>query len=189
MTGNSELKSALRASHRQRRIGCDPHDPGFAQRLTALPEWHEASTVAGYLGYGSEPRVTHALQAAISLGKQVLLPQLQSDGDLTWVAWDGNQESLSRVGNVMEPIGSGEFDTIADADLIITPALAVDRAGHRLGQGGGSFDRALARATEAISIALIYDHDLVDQLPVESHDRVVSIAVTPTQTIRFRESR
>jgi 5-formyltetrahydrofolate cyclo-ligase len=185
MTGNSALKNALRASHRQRRIGCDPHDPGFAERLTALPEWQGATTVAGYLGYGSEPRVTHALQAAIAQGKRVLLPQLQPDGDLKWMAWDGDQNSLARVGNVMEPIGDGHFDVIAEADLIITPALAVDRAGHRLGQGGGSFDRALARAATAISVALIYEHDLVDQLPAESHDQVVAIAITPTQTIRF----
>jgi 5-formyltetrahydrofolate cyclo-ligase len=185
MTGNSALKNALRASHRQRRVDCDPHDPGFAQRLTALPEWEAATTVAGYLGYGSEPRVTHALQTAISQGKRVLLPQLQPDGDLTWMAWDGNQNSLTRAGNVMEPIGTGRFETIAEANLIITPALAVDRGGHRLGQGGGSFDRALARASTAISVALIYDHDLVDHLPAESHDRVVSIAITPTQTIRF----
>jgi 5-formyltetrahydrofolate cyclo-ligase len=59
------------------------------------------------------------------------------------------------------------------------PALAVDRTGNRLGRGGGSYDRALRRAT-GLTIALLYDEDLVDVLPAEPHDVPVAAAVTPS---------
>jgi 5-formyltetrahydrofolate cyclo-ligase len=182
-SGISSIKSALRTSHRQRRASCDPMDPGFERQLTALPAWSAAETIGAYLGYGSEPRVTHLLASTARAGRTVLLPLLQEDGDLTWAPWDGDLDHLVRRGNVLEPAGPGSADAIARADIIITPALAVDRHGHRLGQGGGSFDRALARAEGALAIALVYDHDIVDELPAEEHDRRVDVVVTPTRTI------
>lgn len=160
-------------------------DPGFERQLTTLASWKAAETIGAYLGYGSEPRVTHLLESAARAGKTVLLPLLQGDGDLTWATWDGDHAHLIRRGNVLEPQGPGSADAIARADIVITPALAIDRHGHRLGQGGGSFDRALARAAGAIAIALVYDHDIVDELPTEDHDRRVDIAITPTRTIVF----
>jgi 5-formyltetrahydrofolate cyclo-ligase len=60
------------------------------------------------------------------------------------------------------------------------PALAVDRAGNRLGRGGGSFDRALARVGPLIPvIALLYDDELLDQVPAEPHDAPVRSVVRP----------
>lgn len=160
-------------------------DPGFEQQLLRLQEWQVANTIAGYLGYGSEPRVTHLLQAAAAEGKNVLLPILQRDHDLTWARWDGDLDHLERHANLLQPHGPGTHEAIADADLILTPALAIDHRGHRLGQGGGSYDRAIMRATGVRTVALIYDHELVDELPTDAHDLSVSIAITPTQTVRF----
>jgi 5-formyltetrahydrofolate cyclo-ligase len=61
---------------------------------------------------------------------------------------------------------------------VLVPALAVDRHGNRLGRGGGSYDRALARAT-GLTVAVLYDGELVDLLPVEPHDVPVNAVVTP----------
>jgi 5-formyltetrahydrofolate cyclo-ligase len=67
---------------------------------------------------------------------------------------------------------------------VLVPALAVDRAGNRLGRGGGSFDRALARVGPLIPlIALLYDDELVDRLPVEPHDVPVRAVVRPTHGV------
>lgn len=61
------------------------------------------------------------------------------------------------------------------------PAVAVDRTGLRLGRGGGSYDRALARVGPAIlTVALLYDGELVSRLPAEPHDQRVRAAVTPS---------
>jgi 5-formyltetrahydrofolate cyclo-ligase len=64
---------------------------------------------------------------------------------------------------------------------VVVPALAVDRRGVRLGRGGGSYDRALARlAAGATAVALLHDGELLDALPAEAHDRAVTAAVTPS---------
>jgi 5-formyltetrahydrofolate cyclo-ligase len=63
--------------------------------------------------------------------------------------------------------------------LMLVPALAVDRTGMRLGRGGGSYDRTLARAGTALTVALLHDGELVDHVPAEAHDRPVRATVTP----------
>jgi 5-formyltetrahydrofolate cyclo-ligase len=79
-------------------------------------------------------------------------------------------------------------DAIARADVLVVPALAVDRAGRRLGQGGGSFDRALARARpDALVVALVHDDEVSSgPLPVEPHDRAVDVVVTPERVLAVR---
>jgi 5-formyltetrahydrofolate cyclo-ligase len=69
---------------------------------------------------------------------------------------------------------------VARADVVLAPALAVDRAGNRLGRGGGSYDRALARVGPLVPlIALVYDAELLDRVPAEAHDVRVRAAVSP----------
>jgi len=75
-------------------------------------------------------------------------------------------------------------EAVARADAVLVPALAVDRAGNRLGRGGGSFDRALARVGPLVPlIALLYDDELVDRLPAEPHDVPVRAVVRPTRGV------
>ncbi len=68
-------------------------------------------------------------------------------------------------------------------DVIILPAVAVDRHGNRLGRGAGWYDRLLANYPSAISITPVYDVQLLDSIPHEAHDRLVDIIVTPSRTI------
>lgn len=71
---------------------------------------------------------------------------------------------------------------VASADVVLVPAVAVDRTGVRLGRGGGSYDRALARVGPAIlTAALLYDGELVDSVPAEPHDQRVRAVVTPAR--------
>ncbi len=70
-------------------------------------------------------------------------------------------------------------EALADCDLVLVPALAVDRAGRRLGRGGGSYDRALPRA-RGLVVAVLHDGELVEQLPAEPHDVAVRAVVTPS---------
>lgn len=81
-----------------------------------------------------------------------------------------------------EPTGPRLGPTaIADAELVIVPAVAVDRRGIRLGRGGGSYDRALARVgAGALVVAPLHDGELVDVVPAEPHDRPVDAVITPT---------
>ncbi|MBA2637501.1 MAG: 5-formyltetrahydrofolate cyclo-ligase, partial [Solirubrobacterales bacterium] len=78
-----------------------------------------------------------------------------------------------------EPVGrSLGREAIGEAQLVLAPALAVDRSGGRLGQGGGSYDRALGRTTATV-LAVVFDAEVLDAVPVEPHDRRVDGALTP----------
>jgi len=133
--------------------------------------------------YEFEPETSDLNQRLISAGKTVFLPKVIKDNDLAWVKWDGVTANLKKVGKGYEPIGDAEMDT--SLDLIIVPALHVDRAGNRLGQGGGSYDRALAKS-KAWSIALLHRGELTSEpLPVEPHDQKVKAAATPEIIVRF----
>lgn len=132
--------------------------------------------VAAYLSVGGEPS-TAALLAALAGHVEVLLPVLLPDGDLDW-ALAGAGTAPGPHG-LLEPTGPRlGRDALADCTLVVVPALAVDRTGTRLGRGGGSYDRALAR-TGARTVALLHDGEAVDVLPVEPHDRPVHALVTP----------
>jgi 5-formyltetrahydrofolate cyclo-ligase len=70
---------------------------------------------------------------------------------------------------------------VGTADVVIVPALAVSRDGQRLGRGGGYYDRALLLARpDAVVVAVVFDEELVDELPTEAHDRRVAVVVTPS---------
>ena len=87
---------------------------------------------------------------------------------------------------VLHPPGpSLGLDGIAAAKLVLAPALAVDTAGRRLGQGGGSYDRALTR-TSAPVLAVVFDDELIASVPVEPHDRPVNGVLTPSGGVRYR---
>jgi 5-formyltetrahydrofolate cyclo-ligase len=71
------------------------------------------------------------------------------------------------------------------ADVVLVPALAADRAGHRLGRGGGSYDRALQRVRPgALAIAVVHAHELLDRVPAEPHDRRVSAVMAGDEFVR-----
>jgi 5-formyltetrahydrofolate cyclo-ligase len=131
-----------------------------------------ARRIASYAAFGTEPP-TGALN---DLCAEVLLPVLLPGGDLDWALAGDHRPGPH---GLLEPTGPRlGIDAVRDCDLLLVPALAVDTRGVRLGRGGGSYDRALAR-TRARTIALLYDGELVDALPAEPHDVAVRAAVTP----------
>jgi 5-formyltetrahydrofolate cyclo-ligase len=140
-----------------------------------------ATRVAAYVGVGSEPPTGDLLTAL----PEVLLPVLRPDGDLDWAI--GHDVGPGARG-LLEPTGPRlGVAAIGSCDVVLVPALAVDRQGIRLGRGGGSYDRVLPRAT-GLTIALVYDEELVDLLPHEPHDVAVAAAATPSYgLVRLRQ--
>jgi 5-formyltetrahydrofolate cyclo-ligase len=139
--------------------------------------------IAAYVPLRGEPGGA-GLVDALSVITEVILPVLRPDLDLDWARYDGPgslRPSPTGVVGLREPSGAllGP-DAVAGVDLVLVPALAVDRAGVRLGRGGGSYDRALARvAAQTPVVALLYDGEICDTLPAEPHDRVITGALCP----------
>ena len=113
----------------------------------------------------------------------MVLPRTLKNKDLEWVSWNGDSSELAKSGKILEPIGAAISGEIID--IAIVPTLHVTREGHRLGQGGGSYDRALVKIS-AWRIGLIYSGELtVEPFPVEPHDVKLSAVATPDLIVRF----
>ena len=146
-----------------------------------MAEVATAGTVAAYYSVGTEPD-THGLIFALwKRGSYVVLPVLLPDGDLDWASYEGPDSLAPGPRGLLQPVepvrGPG---TVARADIVLVPALAVDVFGHRLGRGGGSYDRALARVGAQVpTIALLYDSELLPSVPVAAHDQPVRAVARP----------
>ncbi|HEX4833322.1 MAG TPA: 5-formyltetrahydrofolate cyclo-ligase [Trebonia sp.] len=190
--GTGEGKAAWRRRLVTTRAGMPAATRDEASRLLrdhvlSLPQVAAAGTVAAYYSTGTEPATRSLVYALWKRGSYVVLPVLLPDGDLDWASYEGPDSLAAGPRGLLQPAepprGTG---TIARADVVLAPALAVDRAGFRLGRGGGSFDRALARVGEQVPvIALLYDHELVDAVPVEGHDQPVRAIARPGHGITW----
>jgi 5-formyltetrahydrofolate cyclo-ligase len=182
------------------RNGLTPDDvrkttDALAGRALDLPDLAQARTVAAYVSVGSEPGTLVLLDALRARGARVLLPVLLPDNDLDWGVYEG-EASLVRVRHggrmaLLEPAGDRLGpDAVTSAEVVLLPGLAVDGRGMRLGRGGGSYDRVLARleraGTDPALVVLLYDTEVVDRVPEEPHDRPVHAVVTPSGVRRFR---
>ncbi|MFC7647584.1 5-formyltetrahydrofolate cyclo-ligase [Streptosporangium lutulentum] len=136
---------------------------------------------------------THGLVFALwKHGATVILPVLREDNDLDWAVYDGPDTLAAGRHGIMEPVDTRRgVDTIRTAALVIVPALAVDRStGVRLGRGGGSYDRALARVGPNVpTVALLHEGEVLDDVPAEPHDRPVRYAATPGGIIQIAAKR
>lgn len=165
-----------------------PAERDAAGRLLAgvgLEIVRDARVVAAYAGVGTEPP-TRPLLESIAGVTRVVLPVV-SGQDLSWgdlSSW--TQLSLSPTG-LMGPAlcTDSAAEAAATADLVLLPALAVDRAGHRLGRGGGYYDRWLPDPAPGRLIAVVYDGEVLDEVPHEPHDRRVDAALTPSGLVRL----
>jgi len=182
-SGLAWAKGSLRAEVLARRRAMTEADRSAAGRqlrdaLLQMPELQMAGTVAAYVSVGTEPDTRGLIFALWKRGSYVLLPVLQPDGDLDWASYEGPDSLGAGPRGLLEPTQARRGVTaITSADLVIVPAVAVDRAGRRLGRGGGSYDRALARVGPVIqTVALLYDGELVPEVPAGPHDQPVRTA-------------
>ena len=146
-----------------------------------MPEVSAAGTIAAYYSIGTEPD-THGLIFGLwKRGSYVVLPVLRPDGDLDWASYEGPDSLAPGPRGLLEPTEPVRGPaTVARADVVLVPALAVDARGYRLGRGGGSYDRALARVSGQVpTIALLYDDELLPTVPTEAHDQRVRLAAQP----------
>ena len=185
-----ESKASLRSRLVAARAAMAPRqreEAGRALRdaVLDLPEVSTAGTVAAYYSVRSEPPTQGLVYALWKRGTYVLLPVLRPDGDLDWASYEGPDSLTPGSFGLLEPseVLRGP-DAVTRADVVLAPALACDPAGNRLGRGGGSYDRALARVQGTVlTMALVYDDELLDSVPTEPHDVPVHAIARPRHGI------
>ncbi|TWE11746.1 5-formyltetrahydrofolate cyclo-ligase [Rudaeicoccus suwonensis] len=168
------MRRVIRARRRERRQQAD--DNVWRELSTTLADAvltfvreaaPDAACVAVYESLDTEPPTEQLITGLRARQRQVIAPITLPDKDLSWRDVAGNAD-----------LG---VDHIAAADVIVLPALAIDAHGMRLGQGGGSYDRALARrGPHALTLAVVFDGELVAGVPAEPHDLPVDAVWTPT---------
>jgi 5-formyltetrahydrofolate cyclo-ligase len=181
----SAAKSAVRgaALARRRELTARTREDAagaVVREVLSLVRRTGARRVCAYVPIGAEPGGPSLVDSLADV-TEVLLPVLRPDLDLDWAVYAGSLTPSSR--GLRSPVGPVlGVSAVASADVVIVPALVVDRGGRRLGRGGGSYDRALARVGLSVPVvALLHDGELVSEpLPALPHDRPVSGVITPT---------
>jgi 5-formyltetrahydrofolate cyclo-ligase len=194
--GKAELRSKLLAARRARPAADrDRAGARIGSVLLPAPEVARARIVAGYVGIGAEPPTLTLLTSLRERGSTVLLPVLEHDDDLDWAEFAGVGH-LAEVGRgLLEPTGPRLGpDAILTAQVVLCPGLAAGRNGVRLGRGGGSYDRVLARLRHrnpapAWTCVVLFDGEVLDAVPADNHDQHVDAAATPAGLVRFSSPR
>jgi len=159
----------------------------LSERVLELPELSAPTTVACYVSSPEEPGTAHLLDSLSRSRHSVLLPVLRGDFDLDWAVYEPGALRDGRLG-MQEPTGELlGVAAVVQASVVLCPGLAADEQGSRLGRGGGSYDRVLARLpAPVLRVVLLYDDEVLSAVPMDDHDEPVHVVITPTRTIRVR---
>lgn len=181
-------RTVLAARARLSAAELDLRATALATVAATRPELVGAGTWTAYLSVGTEPGTEPLLADLRASGVRVLLPVLRPDRQLDWAVDEGPEWRRPAGHGLREPVSAPLGPaSIATADYVLVPALAVDRTGNRLGRGGGYYDRALAAVPAATPVlAVVYDEEVLDAVPAEPHDRRVTGALTPSGVLPFR---
>ena len=138
-------------------------------RLFAQSDAYKAAkTIYGYLPYNQEVRTVPMLEQALKDGKRVAVPKVYGD-EMKFLYLDDLTKVSKGYAGIPEPIADGP---VADDEtaLVLMPGLAFDPQGHRIGYGGGFYDKFLAAEPNHPTLALCYEFQLLPELDTEEHD-------------------
>lgn len=153
----------------------------IGERVLAMDEYRAAQKILCYHSLPMEVQTGGLIREMLRQGKEVYLPVTCTDKSMKAVRLRDADAVHRGAFKVMEPDGDEEIDP-AELELILTPGLAFDRAGGRIGFGAGYFDRFLARCRGTF-VALALDAQLVERVPMEAHDVYMHRIVTETGVI------
>ncbi len=166
-------KKTLRAQIRQRKRAMTEAEiqeksARLGQLFAASDAYRKASTIYGYLPYNQEVRTVPMLEQALRDGKRVAVPKVMGD-DMVFITMTDLSRVETGYAGIPEPIDDGPVAQDPTA-LVLMPGLAFDPQGHRIGYGGGFYDRFLAQEPNHPTLALCYDFQILPELETEEFD-------------------
>ncbi len=182
-----EAKHALRLSMRERRRALPPGQrtlasAAAADHLLALPELSTCRTLALYAALPDEADPAVAIPRLLARGVQPLFPRVVGS-ELEFVPVAGLAALVPGFRGVLEP--AGQPVGADELDVVVVPGVAFDVDGGRLGQGGGHYDRLLARLPEGtVRVGFCLALQLVSRVPRGPHDQAVDVLVSEEGAVR-----
>ncbi len=156
-------------------------------RLAEMSELAQARVVMAYAPLPDEVDIMPLLDELAKQGKRIVFPALAGDDG----RMDAHEVADFREGlrpgrfGLLLPVGGFPVDP-REIDFMLVPAVAYNKTGHRLGRGGGYYDRFLAgRATEAFSCGVAFECQVLEEIPLREHDCGVDALVTEEAVRRF----
>ena len=165
----TELRRSIRAQKRaMSREEIDRRSARLGELFAASEAYKNAKTIYGYLPYNQEVRTVPMLERALADGKRVAVPKCYGD-EMKFIFMDDLTKVEKGYANIPEPIADGP---VADDEtaLVLMPGLAFDPQGHRIGYGGGFYDKFLAAEPNHPTLALCYEFQMLPHLETEAHD-------------------
>ncbi len=147
----------------------------LAEKFARSNAYRAAKTIYGYLPYNQEVRTVPMLRRALEEGKRVAVPKVYGD-DMKFIYLDDLSQVAKGYAGIPEPVADGPVAQDETA-LVLMPGLAFDRAGHRIGYGGGFYDKFLAREPHHPTVALCYDFQVMGRLETEEFDIPVDLVI------------
>lgn len=173
-------KTALRKKIREQKRAMTPDQIEHKSRLlgekfAACDAYRQAKTIYGYMPYNQEVRTVPMLEQAIRDGKRVAVPKCYGD-EMRFIYMDDLTQVEKGYAGIPEPIADGPIADDKTA-LVLMPGLAFDPQGHRIGYGGGFYDRFLADEPDHPKVALCYNFQMLDHLQTEEFDIPVDLVL------------
>lgn len=164
-----ELRSSIRAQKRAMTEEMIQQKSQILGELFAASEaYRNAKTIYGYLPYNQEVRTVPMLQRALEDGKRVAVPKVYGD-EMRFICMTDLTRVEKGYAGIPEPVDDGPVADDPTA-LVLMPGLAFDPQGHRIGYGGGFYDKFLEKEPNHPTLALCYDFQMLPKLETESHD-------------------
>ena len=165
----TELRQMIRAKKRAMSVAeIEAASRRLGELLQQSPLYQNASTIYGYLPYNQEVRTVPMLEQALRDGKRVAVPKCYGD-EMRFIYLDDLTQVEKGYAGIPEPIADGPIGDDPHA-LVLMPGLAFDPQGHRIGYGGGFYDKFLAQETEHPTLALCYGFQMLPHLETEEFD-------------------
>lgn len=171
-----ELRKSIREKKRAMTIEeIEARSAALLELFTATDAYKQAKTLYGYMPYNQEVRTVPILERAMRDGKKVAVPKVYGD-DMKFLYIKSFENFAKSDFGIPEPIAD---EPIAEDEtaLVLMPGLAFDPAGHRIGYGGGFYDKFLSREPNHPTVALCYAFQVLEQLETEAFDIPVDLVL------------